>query len=71
MPINQKYFERLLQSLNKEKNSFEKFMTVNEEYLHATYGVLYCIAKNKKLFTIGKGHSLPAATEMGKNTTWK
>ena len=38
-------------------------MTVNEKYLVVSYEVSYCIAKNKKPFTIGD-LILPAATKM-------
>uniref|UniRef100_A0A0K0EJ23 DUF4371 domain-containing protein n=1 Tax=Strongyloides stercoralis TaxID=6248 RepID=A0A0K0EJ23_STRER len=58
------YFERLFKSLNKEKKIFEKFITVNKKYLLASYEVSYCIAKNKKPFTIGKDLVLPAAIKM-------
>jgi len=58
------YFERLLKTLNKEKKSFEKIMTINEKYLLASYEVSYCIAKNKKPFTIGEELILPAAIKM-------
>ena len=58
------YFERLLKSLNKEKNSFEKIMIVNEEYLRTSGETLCCIAKNKKLFTMGEDLVLPAATSI-------
>ena len=58
------YFEKLLKSLNKEKNSFEKIMIVIEKYLLASCEVLYCITKNKKLFIIGEDLVVPAATKM-------
>ena len=48
------YFETLLKYLNKEKNFFEKFITVNEKYLLASYKVSYCIAKNEEPFTNGE-----------------
>ena len=59
-----KYFERLYESSNNEKKSFEEFMVVNEKYLLASYEVSYCIAKNKKPFTIGEDLVLPAAIKM-------
>ncbi|XP_023242879.1 SCAN domain-containing protein 3-like [Centruroides sculpturatus] len=58
------YFERLLKSLNKDIKSFEEFTTINEKYLLASYEVSYCIAKNKKPFTIGEDLVLPAAIKM-------
>ena len=39
-------------------------MTVNEKYLLASYEVSYCIAKNKRQFTIGQDLVLPAAIKM-------
>ncbi|XP_026471434.1 protein FAM200B-like [Ctenocephalides felis] len=48
------YFERLLQTSNKEKNTLEKCVTLNDKYLLASYEVSYLIAKTKKPFTIGK-----------------
>jgi len=65
------YFERLLKSLHKEKKTFEKFITVNEKYLLASYEISYYIAKNKKPFTIEEDLILPAATKNGRNTLWK
>ena len=35
------YFERLLKSSNTEKQSFEKFVAVNEKYLLASYETSY------------------------------
>ncbi|GFR05750.1 protein FAM200B [Trichonephila clavata] len=59
------YFESLYKSLNKEEKKFlDKFMTVNEKYLLASYEVSYCIAKNKKPFTIGEDLVLPTAIKM-------
>ena len=58
------YFERMCKSLNKEKKNFEKYITVNEKYFLASYEVSYCIAKNKKPFTIGDDLVLPAAIKM-------
>ena len=58
------YFERLLKSSNTEKQSFEKFVAVNEKYLLASYETSYLIAKNKKHCTIGEDLVLPAAIKM-------
>ncbi|GFQ88510.1 putative transposase [Trichonephila clavata] len=58
------YFERLLQTSNKEKNTLEKYVTLNDKYLLASYEVSYLIAKTKKPFTIGEQLLLPAAIRM-------
>ncbi|XP_065568857.1 protein FAM200B-like [Artemia franciscana] len=58
------YFERLLQTSNKEKNTSEKYVTLNDKYLLALYEVSYLIAKTKKPFTIGEQLLLPAAIRM-------
>ncbi|GFR14311.1 zinc finger BED domain-containing protein 5 [Trichonephila clavata] len=58
------YFERLLQTSNKEKNTLEKYVTLNDKYLSASYEVSYLIAKTKKPFTIGEQLLLPAAIRM-------
>ncbi|XP_057660729.1 uncharacterized protein LOC130896566 [Diorhabda carinulata] len=55
------YFERLLQTSNKEKNTLEKYVTLNDKYLLA---VSYLIAKTKKPFTTGEQLLLPAAIRM-------
>lgn len=59
-----KYFERLLQTSNKEKKTLEKYVTLNDKYLLASYEVSYLIAKTKKPFTIGEQLLLPAAIRM-------
>ncbi|XP_065578646.1 zinc finger BED domain-containing protein 5-like [Artemia franciscana] len=58
------YFERLLQTSNKEKNTLEKYVTLNDKYLLASYEVSYLMAKTKKPFTIGEQLLLPAAIRM-------
>lgn len=58
------YFERLLQTSIKEKNTLEKYVTLNDKYLLASYEVSYLIAKTKKPFTIGEQLLLPAAIRM-------
>lgn len=54
------YFERLLQTSNKEKNTLEKYVTLNDKNLLTSY----LIAKTKKPFTIGEQLLLPAAIRM-------
>ena len=39
-------------------------MTGNEKYLLASYKISYCIAENKKPFTIKEDFVIPAATKM-------
>ncbi|XP_060525290.1 protein FAM200A-like [Cylas formicarius] len=58
------YFERLLQTSNKEKNTLEKYVTLNDKYPLASYEVSYLLAKTKKPFTIGEQLLLPAAIRM-------
>ena len=55
------YFERLLQSVKKQKLSMETHALTNSKHLRASYKVSYIIAKSKKSFTIGKELVLPVA----------
>ena len=55
------YFERLLQTSNKEKNNLNKYVTLIDKYLLTSYEVSYLITKTKKPYTIGEQLLIPAA----------
>ena len=58
------YFERLLQSVNKQRLSMENYVFTNSKHLRASYEASYLIAKSKKPFTIGEDLVLPAAVRI-------
>ena len=58
------YFERLLQSVNKQRLSMENYVFTNCKHLRASYEASYIIAKSKKRFTIGEDLVLPAAVRI-------
>ena len=58
------YFERLLQSVKKQKSSMETHVHTNFKHLCASYEASYQIVKSKKPFTIGEELVLPIAVRM-------
>ena len=58
------YFERLLQSVNKQRLSMENYVFTNSKHLRASYESSYLITKSKKPFTIGEDLVLPAAVRI-------
>ncbi|XP_026476390.1 zinc finger BED domain-containing protein 5-like [Ctenocephalides felis] len=58
------FFQRKLDNLNKQKESFSKALSVSQKALLASYKVSYRIAKCKKPHSIGETLVLPAAIDI-------
>ena len=58
------YFERLLQSVNKQRLSMENYVFTNSKHLHASNEASYLFVKSKKPFTIGEDLVLLAAVRI-------
>lgn len=62
--ISPDFFQRKLDELNNQKQTFKKILSVTPSALLASYHVSYRIAKCKKPHTIGETLILPAAIDM-------
>ena len=58
------HFEKLLQSMKKQKLSIETHELTDSKHLRASYEASYLIAKSKKPFTIGEELVLPVAVRV-------
>ena len=58
------YFEKLLQSMKKQKLPIETHVLTNLKHLRASYEASNLIAKSKKPFTIGEELVLTVAVRM-------
>ena len=64
-------FQRLLKSSKQQTEYFEKFVTVNEKYVKASYEVAYLINKKQKKHIIGEELVLPVAIKITKTVLGK
>ncbi|CAH1102132.1 unnamed protein product [Psylliodes chrysocephalus] len=61
---DESYFKRLATKLTTQQVDFQKYTTVNQKALQASFEVSFLIAKNKKPHNIGETLILPAAMKI-------